>query len=274
MRLLHAGAVLLGLGAAACGAVSDTPVDAGPVAIDAPVGDRPPGLGSERNPADSCEQLRVLAGPISGVFWVKHPDGVSPPLEVYCEQQLNQGGWAMVYNSVLTEPGVTTAFWRISYVERLRKLGTAAADQNYYDGRLYSIGVDYMDVIVDLEGTSAIAALVHADGVNQETMAFENPRLTAGNPEVFRNHFASGWSSLDADHDPYGSNCAAMYDNVTQHYGGCWVYNLGADADTPTLDGGVGPHVHGPVLTALGLAQQPSGGGYSRVRRIARFTRW
>jgi hypothetical protein len=247
-----------------CGTVSTDIPDAPPDA---------PALGTEANPADSCTQVMVVVGPDSGVYWLRHPDGVSPPLEVYCEQELNQGGWVMLVNSVLTD-GLTTGFWRLTYAQRHDRLGIAAADQNYYDGRLYHIGTDYMDVIVDLEGTAAIAALVTAAGVDPETMAFIEPNLVAGNADVYASHFAGGWASQDADYDHYVDNCAVFYERVAQHYSNCWAYNLGADADVPYLDDGVGPHVGGGVLSALGLAPEPAGGGYSRVNRIIRFTRW
>lgn len=60
--------------------------------------------------------------------------------------------------------------------------------------------------------------------------------------------------------------------NLSQHYSGCWVANLGSDADDPILDAGAGPHVFSTVLTALTLASD--GTPYSRVRRISRFVRW
>jgi len=65
-----------------------------------------------------------------------------------------------------------------------------------------------------------------------------------------------------------------IYGNIAQHYGTCWYYNLGGDADSPFDDGGVGPHVNNSILTPLGLALQPGGGQYSQVHRIARYTRW
>ena len=105
-------------------------------------------------------------------------------------------------------------------------------------------------------------------------MAFEGPTLVAGNEGIFTQHFNGGWSSHDHDDDPYVENCSTLYNSIAQHYNGCWSYNLGSDADDPKLDAGVGPHVNNGTLTALGLAVQPWGGAYSRVQRIARFTRW
>ena len=193
------------------------------------------------------------------------------------------GGWAMVFNSVRREDGSTTAFWKIPYLQRLGTKGTAAPDQNYYQGSLYPIGRQYMDVIVDLKDTVKIAAVVDTTGIDPTTMKFQGVNERDGsNAEIVATHFKAGWSSFDRDHDLSmprpEDNCAVLYSEVTQHYGNCWAYNLGSDADAPLLDGGVGSHVNNGTLTELGLSlQQPADNGahkYSQVKRIARFTRW
>jgi hypothetical protein len=232
----------------------------------------PAALGTMENPARTCSELHAVGMP-SAVYWVRIGD-TGTPFEVYCEQQLNGGGWAMLVNSVRREDGTTTAFWQFTYAARLNQIGTLAADQNYYNGSLYLIGTEYMDVFVDLQDKTAIAAVVTAEGFDPETMRFIVPRLTSGSGPVFSAQFASGWSAPDFDGDTHSVNCAVAYNNVAQHYSECWAYNLGSDADAPLLDGGVGPHVHNPVLTALGLTLQPDSGTYSQVKRISRFIRW
>ncbi len=104
-------------------------------------------------------------------------------------------------------------------------------------------------------------------------MQFLTPSFVSGNVGLYNSHFAAGWSSFDFDGDTSGSqNCAVTYANVTQHYAGCWSYNLGADVESPIADGSVGPHVLSTTLTNLGLAND--GSNFSRVRRITRFARW
>jgi hypothetical protein len=197
---------------------------------------------------------------------------------VYCEQQINGGGWAMLENSVRRADGTTTAFWQFKYADRLKQLGTPAPDQNYYDGSLYLLGTQYMDVIVDLQNKLVVAATMTATGFNSTTMAFVGPAITGGNNDIYNGQFASGWASQDQNFNTAATdNCAVLYSNVAQHYSKCWAYNLGSDAP-PGLDGGVGPHVLNKVLTALTLSLQPGGdtgdGTGSQVNRIARFTRW
>lgn len=235
--------------------------------------DAQPELGTEARPAADCAELRD-AGSASGVGWVRHPDGVSPAFQVYCEQELNGGGWAMLYNSVLKEDGTTTAFWQFDYAARLGRMGTPAPDENYYQGSLYLIGTAYFDAITDLAGSTAVAAEVMVEGFDQASMAFIAPVQLSGNLSVFTSQFATGWSSKDHDADSYEMNCATVFADVAQHYSACWAYNLGADAGGEVLDGGVGPHVNITSLGDMGLMTQPDGGDYSRVQRIARFTRW
>ncbi len=182
----------------------------------------------------------------------------------------------MLENSVRRDDGTTTTFWQFKYADRLLEFGTLEPDQNYYNGALYLIGTEYMDVFVDLAGTAVGAAVMTATGFNPSTMQFIEPSLKVGLADVYSRHFAAGWSAQDRDLDPYEGNCATIYANVAQHYYQCWIYNLGADADDAAnpLDGGVGPHVAVPILASLGLKAQEGGGGYSQVKRIARFTRW
>src|SRR3954469_22054650 len=85
---------------ATAGVVGDAGIDGAPP-------DGPPApLGSKDNPARTCAELNLAKLP-SAVYWVRDPAGQSPPFEVYCEQQLDGGGWAMLENSVRRDDGKT-----------------------------------------------------------------------------------------------------------------------------------------------------------------------
>lgn len=227
-------------------------------------------LGSQANPAAGCVVLRDL-GASSGVYWIKDTNGTA--FQTYCDQQRNGGGWALVYRSVLTG-GQTTAFWQQTYAQRLENKGDPNVGQNFYAGSVYHLGRDYMDLVTDLQDKTVVAAVVATSGILESTMRFQNPVLTSGDSE-FMCHFSAGWSSQDYDGDTYtASNCSTIASNVAQHYCSCFIYNLGADGDMPTLDGGVGPHVQNARLSVLGLAMQPNSGEYSRVNAIERYARW
>jgi hypothetical protein len=276
------GALLAAAGCSSIGGGSGDASATDDAAPDEPLVDGAPGedevdaspdaLGGVNNPAASCAELRD-AGAESGRYWIQHPVMEGVAFQLYCEQELGGGGWALLYNSVLSA-GETTAFFQIGYDDRWEVKGTPDPAANYYHGALYAFGTEYLDVVTDLAETTVVAARVDTGGVDEATMAFESPMLVAGNISVFNAQFAAGWASSDHDLDTHvDGNCASLYCGVSQHYSSCWSYNLGCDAPA-TDDVGVGPHVGNSVLTAMGLALQPDGGTYSRVQRIARFTRW
>ena len=285
-----AGALSLIVGGTACSLkrttftdINGEPADASQIgdtsaASDAlAIADAPPRLGTQANPAAGCGQLKA-AGLPSAAYWV-HTPSTSATFEVYCDQEIDPGaGWAVLENSVRRDDGTTTPFWQFTYADRLGERGSLAPDQNYYNGALYLIGTEYMDVFVDLQDKTATAVRMTATGLDPETMTFTEPAFISGDNRVYSQQFAAGWAAQDYDNDrDVELNCATYYSNVAQHYGTCWYYSLGSDADIDTpdfTDGGVGPHVLNDILTPLGLALQPEGGRYSQVKRIARFTRW
>ncbi|RKH63172.1 fibrinogen-like YCDxxxxGGGW domain-containing protein [Corallococcus aberystwythensis] len=225
----------------------------------------------------SCQHLYAMGVRRSGVYFLK-PDGTQA-LTTYCDMETQGGGWAMVYNSVLGTN--TTDFWNIPYADRLGRRGRASLDSNFYDGSLYTYrktefvdSVRYMDVVEDLRGKTVILFTARIDGFNTSTMRFQGPQqIGDGSSAVYSRQFASGWASPDYDGDATPVvQCSANYANVTQHYDGCWVYNLGADAELPVEDGRVGPHLNSSVAVERGLVTD--GTVHTRVRRITRFVRW
>ncbi|MCP3098413.1 hypothetical protein LZ198_05925 [Myxococcus sp. K15C18031901] len=236
-----------------------------------------PGYGETPDLAmQSCQHLFAAGVRRSGLYYLK-PDGTQA-ITAYCEQETQGGGWALVYNSVL---GINTLdFWGILYGDRLGRRGRPSLDSNFYDGSLYVYrktefvsAVQYMDVIEDLAGKTVVAFTAQVGGFNTTTMRFLSPQLLTGSESLYAHNFAAGWSAPDYDGDTYVSgNCATRYGLVTQHYGSCWVYSLGADAESPLDDGRVGPHLYKTIITELQLATD--GTNHSRVRRISRFVRW
>jgi hypothetical protein len=217
------------------------------------------------NPAASCAAALTGGLTRSGPTWLTI-DGVS--VEIYCDQETDGGGWALLHNSVM---GVDTmSFWHILYGDRLGRRGRPSLDSNFYDGRLYALAAELVDVFEDIRGKTVIATQGTISGFDDEHMQLTGVH-TDGDVSLFTGHVTGGWSAPDHDSDLLpGGNCATTYNNVTQHYGGCWIYNLGSDG--VGADGAVGPHVRNTVLTALGLTED--GTEYSRVRRISRFVRW
>ena len=222
-------------------------------------------------PVLSCGDL---TGQPSGVYSID-PDGGDPSnaFDVRCDMDTDGGGWALVYNSIGSSSGVTPAFWQIAYADRLGVKGKPELYENFYAGALYPVGKEYRDELVDLADTPAEIVRATATGFDSDAMVFAAPALVTGLQSPYDCQFAAGWSSSDHDGDPHpDSNCATIYLGVTQHYCACWYYNLGSDADAPFDDGSWGPHVNTEVFAPLGLSGD--GSGYTRVKRIARWTRW
>ncbi|GMV43093.1 MAG: hypothetical protein AMXMBFR64_48090 [Myxococcales bacterium] len=236
------------------------------------------GANSPVNPAASCQAVKT-ANPsaASGLYWVD-PNGGNPSdaFQVWCEQSLEGGGWAMLYNSVGSSAGTTQGFWQFPYGQRLSLMGIADPSTNYYNGSLYLLGTSYMDVFWDLSNKQGVAFKATATGINTTTMKLQSPAMTGGpGTGVYSCHFADGWASYDADFDTHGSaNCSTSYGNVAQHYCSCWNMNLGADAESPVNDGGWGPHVHTGTLQGVVASATTDGSSYTRVNRITRFVKW
>lgn len=182
-----------------------------------------------------------------------------------------EGGWALVYNSVLGPN--TTDFWHIPYAERLTRRGRPSLDSNFYDGHLYIHGTMYMDVVEDLHGKTAILFVARAEGFDTNTMRFKNPQKLSGREDVYSQQFALGWSAPDYDGDTYSEQCSLRYLNVTQHYGTCFYYSLGASDDVPYEDNRTGPHLYSTIASVLGLATD-NAPVTTRVRRISRYAKW
>ncbi|SMF38404.1 hypothetical protein [Pseudobacteriovorax antillogorgiicola] len=189
----------------------------------------------------------------------------------------------VVYNSVANTHGNidstvypyvnTLKFWQIPYADRFKEKGINTLHTNYYNPILYLVdgAATYVDVIEDITGKSAIVMIATADSIDKTTMKFSNPIAVFGDAGVFDNQFSRGWSASDFDGDSSERNCASIWKGVSQHYGKCWRYNLGADDEIPREDDHWGPHAHNGVLRSFQLKVEESGGKYSRVKRITRY---
>jgi len=213
-----------------------------------------------------------------GVYSID-PDGAGPtaPIDLYCEMDDAGGGWALLYNSVCSMVGNTPAFWNIPYAERLTVKGAPTPNENFYAGVLYQFASEFRDEATDLNGTTADLFRATVTGFDTTNMVPSGATLVVGNALFFSSQLTAGWSSIDFDNDTLGpnvasGNCAIESLSVTQHYSGCFFYNLGSDADLPIEDGMWGPHARSDQLSPLGLTTD--GTTYTRLARITRWARW
>jgi hypothetical protein len=239
----------------------------------------------------SCTDAKTQGTKTSGKVMID-PDGNGPnaSFPVYCDMDFEKEfGWALLWNSVGDAQGTTTDFWNISFTDRLKEKGTLDPKSNYYNGSLYRLGLYFRDEVEDSTGKVfllAEAQVAAVEGFDETTMKFSSPKPIAGNMTFYQKHFTGYWSSFDHDGamnpDPK-QNCAIFDVNdlahgVSQHYNGCWVYNLGAGLDLPYKDNGWGPHILNAAISAadpdLGKIALEMGKASSRVNRISRFVRW
>ncbi|HSN99706.1 MAG TPA: fibrinogen-like YCDxxxxGGGW domain-containing protein, partial [Candidatus Nanopelagicales bacterium] len=100
---------------------------------------------------DSCAYAGcndLPRGSPSGVYTLDL-DGAGPdaPFGAYCDMETSGGGWALLFNSVGSPEGATTAFWNIPYADRFGVKGAPGLDSNFYGGSMYLYGLEYRDEI-------------------------------------------------------------------------------------------------------------------------------
>jgi hypothetical protein len=213
----------------------------------------------------NCQSLYAAGVRLSGTYWI-NPTG-RQAVTAWCDMETNGGGWTLLYNSVAGVYGAE--FWYIPYAERLMRRGRPDINAFFYDGSFYQSGMLYMDVVEDLRGKIVVAFEASVVGFNVTTMRFIQPRLISGSNAIFEQQFSAGWSSVDFDGDDYAGQCSTQFGRVTQHYGNCYYYNLGAGESN---DANTGPYVWSSVGVSLGLMSD--GSTVTPVRRISRFVKW
>lgn len=247
----------------------------------------------------SCKKALDAGFDASGIFKIDPdtPAQPEPEMDVYCDQEHMGGGWALLYTSYGKADGTTTDFWNIFYEERLTVVGVEGPTLtgNYYAGNLYKFGTEYRDDLEDGDGHVAYGVIhAKATSIDQTTMHFNGALKLADNlsADLFNSQFASGWGAPGHDYDGEEFvDCSATWANVTQHYGGCWYYSLGADlAKTgPQMDhrdSGWGPHISNKTLTDINteltaqskqnlhFVGDPNPALSTRLQRISRFAKW
>jgi hypothetical protein len=196
----------------------------------------------------------------------------------------NAGYGSILYRSVGNTYGASVAekddpvkFFTIAYADRLKDKGDCADATLCYRPSLYDAPynkkLQITDTVVGSDGVERVMFVARIAGIDKTTMKVISPEFVEGNQSIYLNQLAYGWASKDYDADTWSNNCATYYSGITQHYGACWVYNLGSDADSDLLDQRWGPHVHAANLPSGSLAEDGDSSGYVKVRAITRYVK-
>jgi len=187
----------------------------------------------------------------------------------------------MLFRSVANSKGTSALdhenprkFFTISYKDRFKDKGDCKVGNCYnpslylsYPGKKLLI----TDTMTNADGSESVLFSATVGGINKETMSFTNPTYKSGNQSIYQNQLAMGWASTDYDSDTWSQNCATHYSGITQHYGACWVYNLGSDADGDLADSDWGPHIHKDHLPSGASAVSGDTSAYVRIKAITRY---
>ena len=167
----------------------------------------------------------------SGLYWV-YPSGSSGIL-VYCDMTNDGGGWTLVLqnNSTVSTPSPN---WTNS-INNININGTFGSDLSLFD---ILIGLSYWNNLgtqLRAQVGSSPSVISHKatydfslNSSNYYAINLSNQSIISGAtaPGLYSSHNGRPFTTHDADHDSYGTNCSAMYNNHPWWYGACWDGNF------------------------------------------------
>lgn len=190
----------------------------------------------EETKYSSCKQILDSGASAGNGLYSIDPDGNGPlaSFQTYCD--MVNGGWTLVLlNSVYsTNP---TPTWTQA-VNSNTITGTQSTNLNGDYDQL--VGLGYWNLIgtgMRVEVGSSASSISHQayynyslNSSNYYSLSLSSEQISIGGtvPGLRAYHADNGYSftTHDADHDPYGSNCSNSYGNSPWWYGACWDGNF------------------------------------------------
>lgn len=197
--------------------------------------------GTKENPATNCKDLLTKV-PLSktGVYYVD-PDGAAgdAAYQVFCDMTTDGGGWTLVWNNLRGGAGkpMTNLGWVAATTTLPMVKGVLSENPETFVvftglGRWMQLGAtqlryswanDYGSPI-----DQSMRCTYNLDANANYTINMSNCVELVGSvvPGLFTSHNGKPFTTIDADHDSYGTNCAALYTNSPWWYTSCWDGNI------------------------------------------------
>ncbi len=191
----------------------------------------------------------------AGLYWINPNSGdVNDAFRVYCDMNKDGNVWTIVLlNSLYPTPPKPT--WN-NAINRNNVTGAISVDLNSFD---QLVGLKYWNLIGNrmiLEIGVTPISIVHKASYYFSLNADANYALSMSNEQILIGSGSSGiysysaannrqFTTYDADHDVYVTNCSNNYSNTSWWYGSCWSGSFWGGGD-------VGGYQNRPFWTGSG----------------------